>query len=102
MKTFATRLGIPVLAMTATLAVAHDIGPDEALRLQGTGIIQSFEKLNAVALAAHPGATITDTELENEYGKYVYQLDLRDAKGVDWDLEIDAATGKIRKNHQDD
>ncbi|MBD8496384.1 PepSY domain-containing protein [Pseudomonas syringae] len=102
MKTFAALFVTPLLAMTATLAVAHDIGPDEALRLRDTGTIQSFEKLNAVALAAHPGATITETELENEYGNYVYQLDIRDAKGVDWDLEIDAVTGRITKNHQDD
>lgn len=101
MNAFVTLLASSSLVI-ATFALAHEVGPDEALRLRDSGVIQSFEKLNAVALAAHPGAIITDTELENEYGKYVYQLDLRDSKGVDWDLQLDAVTGKIHKNHQDD
>ncbi|MCO8169030.1 PepSY domain-containing protein [Pseudomonas sp. 21LCFQ02] len=96
--TFTTALA---WAMTANLAQARDLGPDEALRLRDTGVIQSFEKLNAVALAAHPGSSITDTELESEYGKYVYQVELRDTKGIEWDLELDAVTGQIYKNHQD-
>lgn len=89
------------LTLTASMAQARDIGPDEALRLRDAGTIQSFEKLNAVALAQHPQATVTDTELEQEYGKYVYQVELRDAKGIEWDVEMDAVTGQILKNHQD-
>jgi uncharacterized membrane protein YkoI len=89
------------LTLTAGMAQARDIGPDEALRLRDAGTIQSFEKLNAVALAQHPQATVTDTELEQEYGKYVYQVELRDAKGIEWDVEMDAVTGQILKNHQD-
>lgn len=89
------------LTLTAGMAQARDIGPDEALRLRDAGTIQSFEKLNAVALAQHLQATVTDTELEQEYGKYVYQVELRDAKGIEWDVEMDAVTGQILKNHQD-
>ena len=89
------------LAVTAGYVQAKDLGPDEALRLRDAGTIQSFEKLNAAALAKHPNATITDTELEQEYGKYVYQVELRDAKGVEWDVELDATSGQILKDHQD-
>lgn len=101
MKTRITLMTAAALAMTANLLHAKDLGPDEALRLRDSGVIQSFEKLNAVALAAHPGSIITDTELESEYGKYVYQVELRDTKGIEWDLELDAVTGQIDKNHQD-
>lgn len=101
MKTLITLMTAVALAMTANLLHAKDLGPDEVLRLKDSGVIQSFEKLNAVALAAHPGSTITDTELESEYGKYVYQVELRDTKGIEWDLELDAVTGQIYKNHQD-
>ena len=79
----------------ANLAMAKDIGPDEALKLRDAGTIQSFEKLNEAALAKHPGATIEESELEEEYGRYVYQLELRDDKGVQWDLELDAKTGDL-------
>jgi len=81
---------------------ARDLGPDEALKLRDSGSIQSFEKLNEFALAQHPGGVIRETELENQLGRYIYQLEVVDAKGVEWDLELDAANGQILKNHQDD
>ncbi len=102
MKTLATLFTAATLAVTANLALAKDIGPDEALRLRDAGTIQSFEKLNEAALAKHPDSTIEDTELEEEYGRYVYQLELRDGKGVQWDIELDAKTGEVLKDQQDD
>ena len=89
--------------VTFTLGVqARDLGPDEALKLRDSGSIQSFEKLNEAALAQHPGGVIRETELENELGRYIYQLEVVDAKGVEWDVKLDAATGEVLKNHQDD
>lgn len=89
------------LCLAATAVQARDLGPDEALRLRDAGTIQSFEKLNAAALARHPGATVKETELEEAYGKHLYQVELRDAKGTEWDVELDAASGEILKDHQD-
>ena len=101
MKTLTTLFTASLIALTASLAHARDLGPDEALRLRDAGTIVSFEKLNASALAKHPGATITETELEEEYGKYIYQIELRDQQGIEWDLELDAVTGQLLKDHQD-
>ncbi|NBB09608.1 PepSY domain-containing protein [Pseudomonas sp. SLFW] len=101
MKLFTAFFAASALALTAGYVQAKDLGPDEALRLRDAGTIQSFEKLNAAALAKHPGATVTETELEQEYGKYVYQVELRDGKGVEWDVELDATNGQILKDHQD-
>ncbi|MDH4585327.1 peptidase [Pseudomonas sp. BN415] len=102
MKKLTTLFAIATLAATAGIAQARDLGPDEALKLRDAGTIQSFEKLNAAAIAKHPGSTINETELEEEYGRYVYQVELRDAQGVQWDLELDATNGQILKDHQDD
>ncbi len=101
MKTLTALFTAIVIGMTASLAHARDLGPDEALRLRDAGTIQSFEKLNATALAKHPGGTVHDTELEEEYGKYLYQVELRDAQGVEWDIELDAVSGQVLKDHQD-
>ncbi|WP_339545159.1 PepSY domain-containing protein [Pseudomonas sp. RA_35y_Pfl2_P32] len=101
MKTLTTLITASLIALTVSLAHARDLGPDEALRLRDAGTIVSFEKLNASALAKHPGATITETELEEEYGKYIYQIELRDQQGIEWDLELDAVTGQLLKDHQD-
>jgi uncharacterized membrane protein YkoI len=88
--------------LAATAVQARDLGPDEALKLRDAGTIQSFEKLNAAAVAKHPGASVEETELEEEYGRYVYQVELRDAQGVQWDLALDAGNGQILKDQQDD
>lgn len=93
---------ITALTATAGLAQARDLGPDEALKLRDAGTIQSFEKLNEAALAKHSGGKVEETELEEEYGRYVYQVEVRDAQGVQWDVELDAATGQILKDHRDD
>jgi len=89
------------LIFSASTVIARDIGPDEAAKLQSSGVIQRVEKLNAAAVARHPGAEITDTELDEEYGKHVYQVDLTDSQGIEWDVELDAVTGKVLKDHQD-
>ncbi|HEX8589087.1 PepSY domain-containing protein [Pseudomonas sp.] len=101
MKMLNAFIAAAALTITAGSVQARDLGPDEALKLRDAGTIQSFEKLNAVALGKHPESTITDTELEQEYGKYVYQIELRDAQGVEWDFEVDAVSGQILKDHQD-
>lgn len=101
MHTLTALFTATAIGLTASLAHARDLGPDEALRLRDAGTIVSFEKLNAAALARHPGATVHETELEEEYGKYIYQVELRDAQGIEWDLELDAVTGQVLKDHQD-
>lgn len=102
MKTITTLLLLVGSIGLTSAAVARDLGPDEALKLRDSGTIKSFEKLNEVALAQHPGGVIRETELENEFGRYIYQLEVVDAKGVEWDLELDATSGEVLKNHQDD
>ncbi|MBP5951762.1 PepSY domain-containing protein [Pseudomonas sp. B21128] len=101
MKTLTALSLVSIIGLTTSLAHARDLGPDEALRLRDAGTIVSFEKLNATALAKHPGSTITETELEEEYGKYIYQVELRDPQGLNWDLELDAVSGQVLKDHQD-
>ena len=102
MKASIALIAAAALSVAAGLAQARDLGPGEALKLRDAGTVQSFEKLNATALAQHPGGKIEETELEEEYGRYIYQLEVRDAQGVQWDIELDASNGQILKNQQDD
>ena len=101
MKAFTALFAAAALTLTAGLAQARDLGPDEALKLRDAGTIQSFEKLNAAALTKHPGGKVEETELEEEYGRYIYQVEIRDAQGVQWDVELDASNGQVLKNQQD-
>jgi uncharacterized membrane protein YkoI len=90
------------LALTAVAGLAQaDIGPDEIVRLHKAGTVMDFEVLNKAALVKHPGATLHSTELENSYGRYIYQTEMVDAKGVKWDVDLDAKTGEVLKDKQD-
>jgi uncharacterized membrane protein YkoI len=102
MKVLTTVIAAAALTAMTGLAQARDLGPDEAVKLRDAGTIKSFDVLNQAAIAKHPGSTTHDTELEEEYGRYIYQVELRDQKGVTWDLELDATTGEVLKDVQDD
>ncbi|WP_205341541.1 PepSY domain-containing protein [Denitrificimonas caeni] len=90
------------LMMGVGLAQAKDVSPAKILELSTSGAILSFEKLDQVALAQYPNASILETDLEESYGRYIYQVDLRDEKGQKWEVEMDATTAEILKNQQDD
>ncbi|MNG37002.1 Peptidase propeptide and YPEB domain protein [compost metagenome] len=53
-------------------------------------------------LKLHPGATITDSDLDNHFNGYEYEVELRDAQNVEWDVDLNAATGEVLKNKKDD
>jgi uncharacterized membrane protein YkoI len=102
MKALTALFAVATLTAAAGIAHARDLGPDEALKLRDAGTIQSFDKLNAAVLAQHPGGKISETELEDEYGRYIYQAEVRDSQGLQWDVELDATNGQVLKNQQDD
>lgn len=104
MKNLTALFAAATLTLTAGLAQA-DVRPDLIPGLLKDGAIMDLQKLNQAALDAHPGTTatsITDTELERTaIGTYVYQVELRDAKGVKWDVDVNAKTGKVLNSKQD-
>jgi uncharacterized membrane protein YkoI len=101
MKTLTTLLAALTMVMAASVTQARSIDPQEVLRLNDAGTLQTSERLDAKALSKHPGASIIDTQLKNIYGRYVYNVELRDAQDIEWVLELDAATGQVYRNHQD-
>ncbi|MCB1631364.1 MAG: PepSY domain-containing protein [Pseudomonadales bacterium] len=102
MNTVASRIAAVLLLASGAAFASEDIGPDQAVKLLQEGKIKSFEELNASAQAKHPGATIGETELEQEYGRYIYKVDLRDPQGQKWDVDLDAATGEVLQDSKDD
>ncbi|MNF79400.1 Peptidase propeptide and YPEB domain protein [compost metagenome] len=101
MKTLTALFATAALALSANVAMAKDVQPDEIVKLVQAKTILSLDDLNAKALAKHPGATIKESELEDVYGRFVYKIDLRDAQNVEWDVDLDAKTGEILKDVQD-
>lgn len=100
MKNLTALFAATALTLTAGLAQA-DVRPDQIPGLLQSGAVKPFEQLNKDALAKHPGATINDTELDDEAGRLVYEVDLTDTTGKKWDLKLDAKTSEVLENKLD-
>ncbi|MFF7710109.1 PepSY domain-containing protein [Pseudomonas sp. NPDC007930] len=90
------------LLVLSSGAIAHDLNQDQALKLRQQGAILPLEQLLAQALARYPGARLLEAELEEEHGHYVYEVELLTAQGVVRELDLDAATGELLKDKEDD
>ncbi|MCF5725211.1 PepSY domain-containing protein [Pseudomonas syringae] len=93
--------GAPPLLSVFGVTQAGALPPGKPVTGPATVTIVAFDQLEAAALALHPGSTLLDTDLDEAYGKYVYEVELEDAHGIEWDVELDALTGRVLKNHQD-
>ena len=100
MKTLTALFAATALTLTAGLAQA-DVRPDHIEGLLKSGAVMPFEKLNAAAVATHPGSSITDTELDHKNGVLVYEVDVTDTAGKRFDVKLDAKTGAVLENKQD-
>ncbi|MGF6112553.1 PepSY domain-containing protein [Pseudomonas frederiksbergensis] len=100
MKTLTALFTAAALTLTAGIAQA-DIRVDQIPELVKSGKIKPLEEMNQAALKLHPGAAITDTDLDNHFNGYEYEVELRTAEGVEWDVDFDATTGKVLSNKQD-
>ena len=101
MKTLTALFAAATLTLTAGLAQA-DVPVDQIPQLVKDGKIKPLEELNQIVLKLHPGATITDSDLDNHFYGYEYEVELRDASNVEWDVDVNAATGEVLKNKKDD
>ena len=55
----------------------------------------SLEDAKKIALAAKPGEIIeTETSIEPD-GSISYEFDIKGTDGKEWEVEVDAVTGKI-------
>jgi uncharacterized membrane protein YkoI len=60
----------------------------------------SAERARQIAQHRVPGATVTKTELDHEHGRAVWEIDLT-KQHREYDVHIDAATGKLISVHHD-
>ncbi len=83
-------------------AQARDLDQDEALRLRQQGAILPFEYFLEQAYQRHPGARLLEAELEEEDGRYIYEIELLTRGGQVRELDFDAASGRLLKDEEDD
>lgn len=90
------------LLAVCSLAMARDLDQDEALKLRREGVILPLEQLLQTALGRYPGARLLEAELEEDDDEYVYEVELLTTEGVVRELKLDAASGKLLKDEEDD
>ncbi len=87
---------ILMLGILSTNAVADDDDLQEMEAISKQFSLISLDEAKAKALAAKPGV-VKDADLENrKFSKgWDYEFEIVDADGKEWDVVIDAKTGKV-------
>ena len=91
-----------VLLLSLSSANAEDIAQAEALQLQQQGKILSLDNILALIETRHPQFSLLEVELEEDDGLYIYEVELSTRDGVIRELEINARTGSILQDEEDD
>jgi uncharacterized membrane protein YkoI len=104
MKVNLRAYGLAILTLLAFCSVvqARDLDQDEALRLRQQGVILPLEQLLQQAMDRYPGAKLLEAGLEQKHGVYIYEVELLTVDGVVRDLDLEAATGRLIKDKEDD
>lgn len=100
-NTLYTCLGALCLAVVGQVA-ARDLSQDEALKLRQDGTILSSRMFIERALERHPKARLLELELEEKYGRYIYEVELLTAQGQVRELKFDASSGDLLEDEEDD
>jgi len=58
------------------------------------------EKAIEKALAVKPG-TMVDADIDRKFKGYYYEIEIVDAQAVEWEVDIDAKTGEVRRVKRD-
>ncbi len=95
------RVMLLLLLLTCSVS-ARDLSQDEALRLREQGRIIPLEQLLSMVEQRHPKASLLEVELEEDDDIYIYEVELATRAGVVRELEIDASTGTMLKDEEDD
>ncbi|WP_191486676.1 PepSY domain-containing protein [Pseudomonas sp. FEN] len=94
--------GLLALVAFCSMVSARDLDQDEALRLRRQGIIMPLEQLLQEALNHYPGAKLLEAELVTRHDLYIYDVELLTRAGVVRDIELDASSGRLLKDKEDD
>jgi len=81
--------------------VQADVKQDRVIQLNQQGTILSLQQIIDKATQIKPGK-ILETELDEEEGMYVYELEILDDKGQVWELDLNAQSGELIEIEQED
>jgi uncharacterized membrane protein YkoI len=94
-------LALASLLILPTLSAQADEDASRARMLQQRGDILPLEQVIQSAMSVKSGQ-ILKTELEEDDGRYIYELEILDDRGQVWELELDASTAELIELESED
>lgn len=95
-------IAIVMTLLLLNSATALDISQNEALKLRENGKIISLEKLLYTIDSRHPHSRLLEIELEKEKDNYFYEVEIITQEGVFREITLNAMTGEIISDEEDD
>lgn len=95
----ATALGLS-LALAGAMPAHADNDMAEARQIARMANLIDPDRAIELALAEKPGV-MTDFDLDHERKGWVYEIEIVDAQGVEWEIELEGETGKVVKIKRD-
>ena len=94
--------GAAAALLAGGVACAGDLSPAELDPLVKSGRVLPLDRLMDAALLEHEGGHIKDGGgVKDTKGGYIYEVEVTDRKGEEWDMAIDATTGALLKDEKD-
>lgn len=88
---------------TSASATASATATTAAPTTTGTAVASAVTKQQAeqIAVGAVPGGTVSNSEEQQRDGKTMWHVHIRDTRGYDYDVDVDAATGAVVPESRD-
>ncbi len=90
----ATAILLAALLVPFPARATEAYGPAEAKTLVEQGAILPLKQLVQKAEQLRAGRLL-EADLRKKHGRYIYNIEILDAKGVVWELKFNAATGEL-------
>ncbi|MDO4795137.1 MAG: PepSY domain-containing protein [Brachymonas sp.] len=100
-STIAALIAAASLAATVGLAQANPAASGAVPAAPAIAATISMEQAIAIAEKHHPGGRVKDVEMDVEWGRRVYEIEVVGADWREYDMKIDAVTGKVLSNRRD-
>lgn len=94
-------LGLSLCAASFT-GSADDIDQDDVLELRRSGKVLPLQRILEPVFERYPDMLILEVELEEDDGKYYYELEILVGEGMVRELEIDALSGEVVEDELED
>lgn len=91
-------IGISMAAITLMLSAGSGLADQETQReaqLMRAGDILRFGAILRTANQFRPGGVVTEVDLDDEAGIYIYEVEVVSRGGIEWDVDYDAKTGAV-------